>query len=236
MKVFITGHKGYLGSRFVAKHSNDYDLVGFDEVEGNNILDVENIKSKMAGCDVVVHLAAIPKPVEGKPFEDYLQVNVIGTQNIASVAEEFGIRRIVYASSTTVYGIERGIPFAVPITEDQPFVSQYLSADRLASRDVDLSYHMSKVMAEQVMAWYGLNKKLQTICLRFGPIGKVFLGTCVSDDNAVSALKLAIDSDKEFWYQAYSIVDELEHINISKAKKDLGYAPVQYEYPPEKIH
>jgi nucleoside-diphosphate-sugar epimerase len=235
MKVLLTGHKGYLGSRFVNKYSNDYVIVGYDLLEGDDILDYENLKSKMTGCDCVVHLAAIPKPVEGKSFNDYFSVNVEGTKNIAQAAEELGIKRVVYASSTTIYGIEGGIPFATPIKENQLFVSQYISADQLSCRDVDLSYHMSKVMAEQIMAWYGLNKKLQTVCLRFGPIGKVFLGTSVSDSNATQAINLAIESDKEFWYEAFSIVDKIDHIDITKAQTELGYDPEDARYAPEQI-
>lgn len=237
MIILLTGHKGYLGSRFYEKHAADYDIVGYDLSDGDDILDYENLKAKMAGCEQVVHLAAIPKPIEGRRFDEYFRLNVEATKNVAQAAEELGVKRIIYASSTTMYGIERGIPFSTPITESQPFVSQYLSAQDLSCRDVDLSYHISKVMAEQIMAWYGLNKKLETVCLRFGPIGKVSLGTSVSDDNAVQAINLALKSDREFWYEPFSIVDpEVGHIDITKAREELGYQPGPASYPPERIH
>ena len=85
------------------------------------------------------------------------------------------------------------------------------------------------------MAWYGLNKKLETVSLRFGPIGKVFLGTSVSDANAAQAIKLALDCNAELWYEPFSIVDDLDHIDNTKAKELLGYRPEQPRYPPEKI-
>lgn len=235
MKILVTGHRGYLGSRFVAKHNQDFEIVGYDSVDGDDLLDKNSLENKMNGCEMVVHLAAIPKPVPGKTFDDYFKTNVEGTKNIAEIAEKLKVKRIVYGSSTTIYGIEVGIPFSTPIKENQPFVSQYINADQLSSRDVDLSYHISKVMAEQIMAWYGLNKKVQTICLRFGPIGKVFLGTSVSDNNALQAIGLSLNSKKEFWYQAFSIVDRIKHIDITKAEKLLGYSPEDYDYPPEKI-
>lgn len=190
----------------------------------------------MQGCEQVVHLAAIPKPIEGIPFEEYVATNVEGTLNVVRAAVEDGVRRVIYASSTTIYGIERGIPFKTPIKEDQPFVSQYLSADDLSCRDVDLSYHISKVMAEQILAWYGLNKKIQTVALRFGPINKVFLGTSVSINNATQAIKLALDHQGEFWYEPFSIVDELATFDISKAKRVLGYNPEKPNYSPDQIH
>ncbi len=190
----------------------------------------------MANCGQVVHLAAIPKPTEGKSFEEYVEVNVKGTLNVAQAALKNNLKRVVYASSTTIYGIERGIPFKKPVKENQQFVSQYLAANKLSCREVDLAYHMSKVMAEQIMAWYGLNKKIQTIALRFGPINKVFLGTSVSINNATQAINLALQCQKEAWYEAFSITDELPHMDISKAKKFLGYKPEKTNYSKEQIH
>ncbi len=236
MKIFLTGHKGYLGSEFVKRYGNKYEIVGYDRKEGDELLDYDNLKKKIKGCQQVVHLAAIPKPMEGKVFEEYFDNNVRTVLNIVKAAVESNLKRIIYASSTTIYGIEKGIPFKIPINEDQLFVSQYISVDQLTCRDVDLSYHISKVMAEQIMAWYGLNKKIQTIALRFGPINKVFLGTSVSINNATQAIKLAIDYTGELWYEPFSIVDELLHISIRKARDILGYSPKKTNYTPEQIH
>lgn len=236
MKILVTGHKGYLGSEFVKKYGKDYEIVGYDHKDGDELLDYDKLEKSMRGCDQVVHLAAIPKPVEGKSFEDYFENNVKATFNVVKAAIANKLKRVVYASSTTIYGIEKGIPFKIPITESQPFVSQYLSADSLTCRDVDLSYHVSKVMAEQILAWHGLNKKIETAALRFGPINKVFLGTSVSTNNATQAIKLAVDHQGQFWYEAFSIVDEIPHIDITKAKKILGYKPEKPNYTSEQLH
>lgn len=235
MKILLTGDKGYLGSEFVKKYGSDYEIVGYDLQDGLDLLNYETLSDKIKGCDQVVHLAAIPKPVEGKDFSEYFKNNVEGSLNVFRAALESGIKRVVYASSTTIYGIEGGIPFHTPIAENQPLVSQYLKADQLSTRDVDLSYHMSKAMAEQIAAWFGLNKKLQTVALRFGPINKVFLGTSVSINNATQAIKLALDYPGELWYEAFSIVDEIVHIDITKAKTVLGYKPETPNYSSEQI-
>lgn len=236
MKIFITGYKGFLGSGFVERYGKDYEIVGFDLKDGEDLSDYEALLNKMLGCEQVVHLAAISAPVDGKTFEDYINNNVMATFNVVKAAVANKVNRVIYASSTTIYGIERGIPFQIPIKENQPFVSQYISADKLTCRDVDLSYHMSKVMAEQIMAWYGLNKKIQTAALRFGPINKVFLGTSVSMNNATQAIKLALNYKKELWYEPFSIVDKIKHIDISKAKKILGYNPEKPNYTEDQLH
>ena len=236
MKILVTGHKGFLGTAFVDQYKSEYDIVGFDHKDGDELLSYDELAKKMVGCEQVVHLAAIPKPVVGKDFEDYFNNNVRATLNVVKAALSNKLKRVVYASSTTIYGIEKGIPFKTPIAENQPFISQYLTADKLSCRDVDLSYHMSKVMAEQVLAWYGLNKKIQTTALRFGPINKVFLGTSVSINNATHAIDCALKYTDELWYEAFSIVDEIGHIDISKAKKILGYKPEKPNYSLEQLH
>lgn len=236
MKIFVTGHKGFLGNEFVKRYDKDYEIVGYDLKDGDELLDDKNLIKKMRGCEHVVHLAAIPKPVVGKSFDDYFENNVIGTLHVVKAALENRVKRVIFASSTTIYGMEKGIPFSIPITENQLFVSQYISAHRLSCRDVDLSYHVSKVMAEQIMAWHGLNKKIQTVALRFGPINKIFLGTSVSMNNATQAIKLALDYKGELWYEAFSIVDQIPHIDISKAKRILGYNPEKPNYSQEQIH
>ncbi len=236
MKIFVTGHKGYLGGEFVKKYGNDFEIIGYDIKNGDDILDYENLLKKMKGCEQVVHLAAIPKPVDGKTFEDYFDTNCRATLNIVKAAIENDLNRVIYASSTTIYGIERGIPFSTPIIEEQAFVSQYIAVDKLSCRDIDLAYHSSKVISEQILAWHGLMKKVQTITLRFGPINKVFLGTSVSINNATQAIKIALEYSGELWYEPFSVVDEIEHIDISKAKMVLGYNPERQNYSDEQIH
>lgn len=229
-RILITGHKGKLGSAFVEKYKNDFEIVGYDIADGDDLLDYEKLKQTMAGCSQVVHLAAIPRPVEGKGFEEYFQANDLTTLNVIRAATAHQLKRIIYASSTSIYGVEVGIPFKTPIKEDQPFVSQYIPANRLSCGGEYLAYHDSKVIAEQMLSWYGLMKKIQTVALRFGPIDVKYLGTSVSINNATQAIKLVLDSAKEFWYEPFTIVDELPHIDITKAKTILGYQPEKPDY------
>lgn len=236
MKILLTGDKGYLGSEFVKCYSSQFEIIGFDHKSGDELADLKKLTEKAKGCEQIIHLAAIPKPVIGKSLDDYINNNVLATHNVIKAALAVGAKRVIYASSTTIYGIEKGIPFKKPIKENQPFISQYLKSSDLQCRDIDLSYHVSKVMAEQILAWYGLNKKIQTVAMRFGPINKVFLDTSVSINNATQAIKKAIDYTGELWYEAFSIVDEIPHVDISKAKAILGYNPEKPTYTKDQIH
>ena len=55
-------------------------------------------------------------------------------------------------------------------------------------------------------------------------------------NNATQAIRLALDYSKELWYEPFSIVDEIEHIDISKAKNILGYKPEKPNYTGDQLH
>lgn len=228
MKLFITGSKGYLGKPLVEKLSQSYEIVEYDIVDGNNILNHEKLKEAIKGSEIVIHAAAIPKPDETKTFSDYFSVNCIGTLNIVKACIENKVKRLIYVSSTTYYGVERGISVKFPLKEDNKILPMYLKADDLKCRDCDLMYSESKIIAENILAFYGLLRKIQIIILRFPRIGdrEGPYGTMVSMDNAIQGIERAIDCDKILWYEAFNIADKLNNIDISKAKKLLDYAPL----------
>lgn len=226
-KILVTGSKGYLGKPLTEKLKQRHKIVDYDVVDGNDILDYEQLKEAMKGSEIVIHLAAIPKPDEAKTFDDYFQVNCVGTLNVVKAAIENKVRRLIYVSSTTYYGVERGIPAKFPLKEDNKIVPMYLKADHLKCKDCDLMYSESKVIAENILAFYGLLKKIQVIILRLPRIGDQEgpYGTMVSVNNAIQGIKKAMEFNGTLWYEAFNIADKLENIDISKAQKILGYNP-----------
>jgi nucleoside-diphosphate-sugar epimerase len=234
MKLFITGSSGFIGTELIKHLSNkkEFEIVKYDLKEGQNILNYEQLKEAMKGCDVVVHLAAIRGPYEDKTFEDYFRVNCVGTFNVAQAVLENGIKRFIYSSSTSYYGLEIGIPYVKPIKESNPIITQHLKAGDLNCRDCDVAYSTSKVVAEQILANYGLIKKFEVIILRFGPIGgklgeKWELdGITLKIENAIQALELTITTNKKLWYEALTITDDVPNVDLTKAKEILGYNPI----------
>ncbi len=234
MKIFITGSKGFIGTELI-KHlskKGGFEIISYDLKEEKDILNYEQLRKAMKDCDIVVHLAAIRGPYENMTFSDYFRVNCIGTFNVAQAALENGIRRFIYSSSTSYYGLEIGIPYVKPMKESNPIITQHLKTDDLNCRDCDIAYSTSKVIAEQILANYGLRKKFEVIILRFGPIGgklgeKWELdGITLKIENAIRALELAITIDKELWYEAFTITDDVSNVDLSKSKRILGYNPV----------
>jgi UDP-glucose 4-epimerase len=139
-RVIVTGGAGFIGSHLVDRLSGIagktiiYD--SFDEYytgkERNilqhyknprvsilraDILDVETLKHAMDGVDVVFHLAAQPgvRFSQQNPEKTNL-VNTTGTLNLLTAAKRSRVERVVFASSSSVYGE----PLYLPVDEEHP--------------------------------------------------------------------------------------------------------------------
>jgi nucleoside-diphosphate-sugar epimerase len=210
----------------------DYEVIRYDYKNGQDILNFNNLKKAMKGCDIVIHLAALRKPYEDKTFADYFKINCEGTFNVSQAAFENKVKKLIFTSSMTYYGIEKGMPEPKSISEDTKILTQRIKINELSTRDCDIAYSTSKVIAEQILANYGLTKKTQIIILRFGPTRKEGeyrpfgdLKLHLKIENALQAIKLAIETKKEIWYEAFNIIDRIDKVDISKAKEFLGYNP-----------
>lgn len=121
--ALITGGTGFLGFHLASCLSKlgwtlrlvDTNPLAVDVAVGDfiqaDIRDKGALNEAMAGCDITFHLAAIPSIARAK-YEDYHQINVVGTQNVISAAKANGLKHVVHVSSSTVYGIPNQIPLA----------------------------------------------------------------------------------------------------------------------------
>lgn len=229
MKILITGSSGFLGSELFNHLSSKHEIIKYDLANNQDILNFEQLKEYMKGCDIVVHIAAIRGPYQGKDFSDYFKINCQGTFNVAQACLECGVKRLIYSSSTSYYGFEEGVSYNLPLSEKNSILTQIQG--ELKCDNSCISYSTSKVIAEQILANYGLTKKLQTIILRLGPIGPKrgeiwkLEGVSLDIDNAINAIELSIETKDELWYECFTITDEVKNSDISKAKKILNYKP-----------
>ncbi len=236
MKIFITGSSGFIGKELTSHLSPKHEVVGFEYDKGCDILNYRQVESAMKGCDVVVHLAAHRKPYEDKTFQDYFETNCQGTFNVAKACEKNRIKKLIFTSSMSYYGLEKDIPVETTITEESKTLTQKVKTKDSPStvRDCDVAYSTSKVIGEQILANYGMRKKLEVIILRLGPtrpkgVYKPFgeLKLHLKIENALQIIENAIETDKELWYEAFSVVDaEIEGVDISKAERVLNYRPI----------
>ncbi len=128
-KVLVTGGAGFIGSHIVKKLlDEDYSVKVIDdlstgrkeniseflndiEFHEEDIRNFDHLKSIMRGVNFVLHQAALPSVP--RSISDPIttnQVNVNGTLNILQAARELSVQRIVFASSSSVYGNTEELP------------------------------------------------------------------------------------------------------------------------------
>jgi UDP-glucose 4-epimerase len=132
-RVLVTGGGGFIGSNLVrallergdeVRVLDNFSTGSRSNLEGLNVEVVEGelrsyerVHNAVRGTDVVFHLGAlvsVPRSVQDPLTSS--AVNVEGTLNVLLAARDEGVRRVVYSSSSSVYGTRRDLP----VTEDQP--------------------------------------------------------------------------------------------------------------------
>ena len=147
--VLVTGGAGFIGSHLVRglleqgdtvrvldnfSTGNRTNLEGVDvEVVEGELRSYERVHNAMRGIEVVFHLGAmgsVPRSVQDPLTSS--AVNVEGTLNVLLAARDEGARRVVFSSSTSVYGSTRELPTteATPPDPISPYGVAKLAAER----------------------------------------------------------------------------------------------------------
>lgn len=164
--VCVTGGAGFLGvhlARFLLKKGYKVTIIDIATLDAKDlkgkvkeisadIRDKSSLEKAMAGCDFVVHAAAA-LPIQ-RTKEKIFGVNVDGTRVVLETAKKLAVKRVVFISTTAVYGV----PKHLPEKENSPL-------------DPIGHYGQSKLAAEKLCLSY-CKKGLETTILR----PKSFLG------------------------------------------------------------
>jgi nucleoside-diphosphate-sugar epimerase len=173
-RVLITGIAGFIGSAIAHECANrGYEIRGIDNLTtGNidNIADIEEIefyrgslsnrrllRTACEGVDIVFHQAALAS-VAGSIEDPALNhiTNLDGTLNLLLEAQKQGVKRVVYASSSAVYGDSAALP------KSETMLPEPISP-----------YAVQKLSGEYYMRCFAKIYGMETVCLRyfnvFGP-------------------------------------------------------------------
>src|SRR6266567_9120399 len=128
-KYLVTGGAGFIGSHIAetlldrgesvrifdnlstGRQANLSVLQGRAEILDGDLRNFDAVKTAMTGVEVVFHqaaMASVPRSIE-HPIES-LETNINGTQHVLLAARDVGVRRVVYASSSSVYGNAPTLP------------------------------------------------------------------------------------------------------------------------------
>lgn len=195
MRILVTGGTGFIGSHTCVELLDaGYDIVVFDNFYNSKPEVIDTIQTitgksfpfyemdmmdKAAmyalfdkhDIDAVIHFAgykAVGESVE-KPLM-YYQNNLIGTMNLLEAMQAHNVKKLVFSSSATVYGI----PERVPITEDFPL-------------SVTNPYGRTKLMIEDMLRdLYRSDNSWTIVLLRyFNPVGAHKSGLLCEDPNGI---------------------------------------------------
>lgn len=184
-RIFFTGASGKAGKHVASYLANkgmrvlNADLQNFKQSNIDylkvDITDAAQVFSSMSAhmnvdelrenaeplkYDAVVHFAAIPRILMASDIETY-KVNVMGTYHVLESAIKLGIKKIIFASSETVYGLcfshNKPEPLSLPVTEDD------------LVRPMD-SYAMSKVVNEETARAFQRRSGIDIYGLRIGNV------------------------------------------------------------------
>jgi UDP-glucuronate 4-epimerase len=171
MKVLVTGAAGFIGSHLCENLlSKGYEVVGIDnfdpfykrEIKEKNLshfkensyftfYEMDICSTKFAEFlsaekfPIVVHLAAMAgvRPSIQNP-QKYLKVNIEGLLNILEVLKTYPVKNFVFASSSSVYGGNKVVPYSETHNVDHP-VSPYAATKKMGEVLIYNYHHLYKI-------------------------------------------------------------------------------------------
>ncbi|MES2966715.1 MAG: NAD-dependent epimerase/dehydratase family protein [Patescibacteria group bacterium] len=236
MKLLVTGGAGFIGSTLAAQLIKEgHEVVVIDNfnqyydvelkrarvaallpqvtVEEIDIADIEALRSLCTrhSFDVVCHLAGqagVRYSIEAPA--SYIEANVLGTQTLFEVMRETGIKRMVFASTSSAYGTTTPAPFKETEAADKP-VSVYAATKRAAEMIAHTYYHQYQI---------------ETTCLRFftvyGPWSRPDMAMLKFADAIMKGEPIDVYNEGKL-RRDFTYVDDIVRGFIAAVHTPLGY-------------
>jgi nucleoside-diphosphate-sugar epimerase len=154
--ALIIGDSGFIGSN-MSKFLKDknVEVKGYSRSKGSNILNMNQLRRAVKGCDIIYHFAAEAKPGESvlKPVHT-IDVNLKGSLNVLESCRDFNVP-LIYPSSCEIYGNSKNlIQEDFPLNPTNPYAASKAAIDRFC-----YMYHRC----------YGLDVKIVRLFNPYGP-------------------------------------------------------------------
>ncbi len=238
MKVLVSGAAGFIGSNLAQKlvrrgdevigldNFNDYYNPAKKRANEKRLVQYPNFRMIEAdirdrprmihifeeeGFDAVAHLAAmagVRPAVESPDF--YVEVDYIGTQHLMDAARFTNVGNFVFASTSSVYGDTKQIPFVETDPCDRP-LQPYAAAKR-AAEILGFTYHYL----------YDLNFTAIRFFTVYGPNGRPDMMAYLVADSITKGNQIPIYNGGEM-YRDWTFVDDITNGAMAALDRPLGY-------------
>lgn len=207
MRVLLTGHKGFIGSKLYANLQQDHEVMGLDIKSGDDLLSCD-LPEKI---DIVIHLAGKSGVRESiKNPEEYWNNNVEASKRLFS---KYRRKRILYASSSSAY---------------EPHLNPYASSKLMVERAAEdlpnalgMRFHTvySNTPRENMFFYKLKNNKLEYVTNHYRDF--------IHIEDLISAIRLILTKKK----QGVIDIGTGDPVRICEFRKDL---PVNINTPNER--
>ncbi len=218
MKILVTGSAGHLGEALVRTlQQSEHNAIGLDILPSpftsrvGSIVDRDFVRQSMQGIDVVLHAATLHKPhVLTHSFQDFIDTNISGTNNLLEEAIQAGVKTFIFTSTTSTFGdAMKPLPGgpATWITEEVTPIPKNI-------------YGVTKIAAENLCKLFHQRYKLPCLILRtsrFFP---------EADDQEATRSQFVDLNAKanEFLYRRVDLADIVDaHLLAMNKAEDLGF-------------
>ncbi len=238
MKVLVTGAAGFIGSHLAEKLARRGDeVVGLDNF--NDYYDPARKRAnerrlngyepfRMIEADIrdrkgmfdifereqfdaVAHLAALAGVRNAVKYPDlYVQVDYNGTQNLMDAARDNDLGNFVFASTSSVYGATKQIPFVETDPCDRP-LQPYAAAKRAAEM-LGFTYHHL----------FDLNFTAIRFFTVYGPAGRPDMMAYLLADSICKGREIPLYNGGEMW-RDWTFVDDITDGVVAALDRPLGY-------------
>ncbi len=256
-KILVTGAYGLIAGavfRHLHERTNKYDVYGLarrrhasdraSKTAGDipeerfflaDLTNLSALEKAMRGVDVVVQLAADPRP--DASWESVLGNNIVGVRNVFEAAHRCGVKRVVFASSIMVsWGYQQEDPYKA-ISEgrfDDVIPSELHTVTHAWSHRPTGLYPASKVWGEALARYYSDVHNMSVLCLRIGWVNaedhpQTERGGAVwcSQRDIVQLVERSIEAPEDLKFDIFYGVsnNHWRWVDIEHPREVLGYIP-----------
>ena len=190
MRSIVTGGNGFIGSHIVDKLVElGHDVIVIDDLsatcneqfyfkKNGNVrnykmsISCEHIERRFEDVDYVFHLAAESRiqPALKNP-ELAIETNVLGTAKVLEYARKYGVKRVMYSSTSAAYGLSNSIPLQEDMKKD--CLNPY-SITKTAGEDFCRMYHDLYGLETVIFRYFNVYGERQPTKGQYGPVIGLF--------------------------------------------------------------